>query len=119
MNRKLIKFSLEVQKRPVRPFHEQRSENLSMWAATESIVSMIECTPQRLLERIKRDEVDRGVRDRVSTDERERMKALEREVKELRCASEILKVASAFSPRWSSTAASNSEVFCRPAPRQL
>ena len=45
---------------------------------------------------VKRDEVDRGVRDGVSTDERERIKALEREVKELRRANEILKVASAF-----------------------
>ena len=42
------------------------------------------------------DEVDRGVRDGVSTDERERGKALEREVKELRRANEILKVAGAF-----------------------
>jgi len=57
---------------------------------------MIGCTAQTLLEWIKRDEVDRGVRDGVSTDERERIKALEREVKELRRANEILKVASAF-----------------------
>ncbi|CAB5082759.1 hypothetical protein IST4116A_01188 [Burkholderia cenocepacia] len=32
----------------------------------------------------------------MTTDERERLKALEREVKELRRANEILKVASAF-----------------------
>ncbi len=37
-----------------------------------------------------------GERDGVTTDERERLKALEREVKELRRANEILKVASAF-----------------------
>ena len=57
---------------------------------------MIGCTAQTLLEWIKRDEVGRGVRDGVSTDERERIKSLEREVKELRRANEILKVASAF-----------------------
>ena len=38
----------------------------------------------------------RLVRDGVSTDERERLKALEREVKALRRANEILKIASAF-----------------------
>ena len=67
-----------------------------MWAAIESIAPMIGCTPQPLLDWVKRDEVDRGVRDGVSTDERERLKALEREVKELRRAKEILKIASAF-----------------------
>ena len=40
--------------------------------------------------------MDQGERDGVTTDERERLKAMEREVKELRRANEILKVASAF-----------------------
>ena len=38
----------------------------------------------------------RLVRDGVSTDDRERLKAPEREVKELRRANEILKIARAF-----------------------
>ena len=96
MNKKQSKFSPEVRERAVRLVREQRSEHPSMWAAIESIAPMIGCTPQTLLEWIKRDEVDRGVRDGVSTDERERLKALEREVKELRRANEILEVASAF-----------------------
>ncbi len=96
MNKKQSKFSPEVRERAVRLVREQRSEHPSMWAAIESIAPMIGCTAQTLLEWVKRDEVDRGVRDGVSTDERERMKALEREVKELRRANEILKVASAF-----------------------
>ena len=96
MNKKQSKFSPEVRERAIRLVREQRSEHPSMWAAIESIAPMIGCTPQTLLEWIKRDEVDRGVRDGVSTDERERLKALEREVKELRRANEILKVASAF-----------------------
>ena len=80
----------------MRLVREQRSEHLSMWAAIESIAPMIGCTPQPLLDWVKRDEVDRGVRDGVSTDERERLKALEREVKELRRTNKILKIASAF-----------------------
>ncbi|GAA0777468.1 hypothetical protein GCM10009108_13120 [Castellaniella ginsengisoli] len=45
---------------------------------------------------MQRTEVDRGVRPGVRTDESERLKALEREIKELRRANEILKSASAF-----------------------
>ena len=37
-----------------------------------------------------------GLRDGVTSEEHERIKALEREVKELRRANEILKLASAF-----------------------
>lgn len=96
MNKKATKFSPEVRERAVRLVREQRSEHPSMWAAVESIAPMIGCTPQTLHEWIKRDQVDQGERDGVTTDERERLKALEREVKELRRANEILKVASAF-----------------------
>lgn len=96
MNKKATKFSPEVRERAVRLVREQRSEHPSMWAAVESIAPMIGCTPQTLLDWVKRDEVDRGERDGVSTAERERIKALEREVKELRRTNEILKLASAF-----------------------
>ena len=97
MNKKVTKFSPEVRERAVvRLVREQRSEHPSMWAAVESIAPMIGCTPQTLHEWVKRDQVDHGERDGVTTDERERLKALEREVKELRRANEILKVASAF-----------------------
>ena len=44
-----------------------------------------------MLEWFKREEVDGGQRDGLTSSERERIKALEREVKELRCANEILK----------------------------
>lgn len=52
--------------------------------------------PQTLNEWVKRDKVDTGARVGTTTSEHERMKALEREVKELRRANEILKLASAF-----------------------
>ncbi len=41
-------------------------------------------------------ERDQGRREGLTTDDRERLKGLEREVKELRRANEILKTASAF-----------------------
>jgi transposase-like protein len=75
---------------------EQRGEYPSLWAAIESIAPKIGCVPQTLLEWVKQAEVDSGARKGVTTDETQRIKDLEREVKELRRANEILKLASAF-----------------------
>ena len=75
---------------------EHRGEYPSLWAAIESIAPKIGCVPQTLHEWVKQAEVDAGARPGVSTTEAQRIKDLEREVKELRRANEILKVASAF-----------------------
>jgi len=90
------KFSPEVRERAVRMVQEQRVEYPPLWAAVESIAPKIGCVPQTLLEWVKRQEVDSGARDGVTTNEARRVKDLEREVKELRRANEILKLASAF-----------------------
>ena len=90
------KFSAEVRERAVRMVREHRDEYPSQWAAIESIAPKIGCTSQTLPGWVKRDEVDNGEREGVTTSERDRLKALEREVKELRRANEILKLASAF-----------------------
>jgi transposase-like protein len=94
--RKSTKFSPEVRERAVRMVQEHRGEYPSLWAAIESISAKIGCVPQTLNEWVKKSEVDSGAREGVTSDERERIKALEREVKELRRANEILKLASAF-----------------------
>ena len=93
---KTNRFSPEVRERAVRLVQEHRGEYPSLWTAVESIAPKIGCVPQTLLEWVKRDEVNNGRRDGVTTGERERIRALEREVKELRRANEILKTASAF-----------------------
>ncbi|MCR6651672.1 MAG: IS3 family transposase [Cellvibrionaceae bacterium] len=90
------KFSPEVRERAVRLVQEHRGEYPSLWAAVQSIAPKIGCVPATLLEWVKRSEIDSGMRDGMTTSERERMKALEREVKELRRANEILKSASGF-----------------------
>ena len=53
-------------------------------------------SPKTLHEWVRKHEIDTGKREGVSTEERERIKALEREVKELRRANDILKLAGAF-----------------------
>ena len=94
--KKSTKFSPEVRERAVRMVQEHRGEYPSLWAAIESIAPKIGCVPQTLHEWVKRDEVDAGARPGITTADREQIKALEREVKELRRANEILKTASAF-----------------------
>jgi len=90
------KFSPEVRERAVRLVQEHRDEYPSLWAAADSIAPKIGCNTHTLLTWVKRHEVDHGQREGVTTSERERIRALEREVRELRRANEILRTASAF-----------------------
>ncbi|WP_338618288.1 IS3 family transposase [Pigmentiphaga sp. CHJ604] len=90
------RFSPEVRERAVRMVQEHRGEYPSLWAAIESIAPKIGCVPQTLHEWVRKHEINTGLRDGVTSEERDRIKALEREVKELRRANEILKLASAF-----------------------
>jgi len=94
--KKSSKFSPEVRERAVRLVQEHRGEYASLWAAVESIAPKIGCVPQTLLDWVKQAEVDAGARPGVTTADAQRIKDLEREVKELRRANEILKLASAF-----------------------
>ena len=94
--KKSSKFSPEVRERAVRMVQEHRGEYPSLWSAIESMAPKIGCVPQTLHEWVRRHEVDTGAREGVTSAERERIKNLEREVKELRRANEILKLASAF-----------------------
>ncbi len=90
------RFSPEVRDRAVRMVYEHAKDHPSQWAAITSIASKIGCSAQTLSSWIKRRETDSGQRPGVTTEEHARVKALEREVKELRRANEILRKASAY-----------------------
>ena len=90
------KFSPEVRERAVRMVQEHRGDYPSLWSAIESIAPKIGCVPQTLNEWVKKAEVDSGLRVGTTTSDAQRIKELERKVKELRRANDILKTASAF-----------------------
>ena len=90
------RYSPEVRARAVRMVLEHRGEHASEWATIGSIASKIGCTAETLRKWVRQAEVDSGRRGGLTSDERARMKDLEREVRELRRANEILKKASAY-----------------------
>jgi transposase len=94
--RKSPKFSPEVVERAVRMVFEAKDQYPSQWAAIESIAGKIGCTAETLRRWVRQGERNQGLREGLSTAEQQRIKALEREVRELRKANEILKLASAF-----------------------
>ena len=94
--KKSVKFSPEVQERAVRMVVEARAQHESQWPAIVSIAAKIGCTAETLRRWVRQAERDSGQREGLTTAEAERIKALEREVRELRKANEILKLASAF-----------------------
>ena len=95
------RYSPEVRERAVRMVSDHAHEHSSQWAAIVSIATKFGCSPETLRNWVRRTEVDTGRREGVTSDERSRIKDLEREVRELRRANEILRKASAyFAPIW-------------------
>ena len=86
----------EVRERAVRMVFEHQGEYPSQWKAIESISKKLSVNHETLRQWVRRAETDAGQRPGLTSDERVRMRELEREVKELRRANEILKAASAF-----------------------
>ena len=75
---------------------EHKGQHGSRWATIQSIASKIGCSAEALRNWVKQAEIDTGKREGLSTEEKARMKELEREVKELRRANDILRKASAY-----------------------
>jgi transposase len=90
------RYSAEVHSRAVRMVLEHGSDRASQWAAIGSIAAKIGGTAETLRGWVRQAERDQGMRTGPTSDERERIKALEREVRELRQANEILRKASAY-----------------------
>ena len=94
--KKSVKFSPEVVERAVRMVFEAKDQYESQWAAIVSMAGKIGCTAETLRRWVRRGERDRGLREGPTTAEQQRVRELEREVRELRKANEMVKLASAF-----------------------
>ena len=89
-------YPAELRERGVRLFRENRADYASDNAAYRAIAPKLGCSPDSLRVWCQRAERDAGERPGLTSAERDRLKELEREVRELRQANEILKKASAY-----------------------
>ena len=89
-------YSPEVRERAVRLALTCEHEYPSRWAATQSVATKIGCTAETLRKWIRQLEVDNGLQPGTTSDSSKRIKDLEREVRELTRANEILRKAAAF-----------------------
>lgn len=94
--KKQQRFPAEVRERAVRLVLENQEAHGSRWAAINSVASKLGCTAETLRRWVHQAERDAGERPGLTTGERERLMELEREVRELRQANEILRKASAY-----------------------
>lgn len=90
------KYPDELRERAVRMVFEHQGEYLSQWKAICSIAESLGVHRESLRVWVRRAETDAGTRPGLTTAERDRIRDLEREVRELRRANEILKAASVF-----------------------
>ena len=89
-------YPAELRERGVRHFRENRANYSSDTAACKAIAPKLGCSPDSLRVWCQQAERDDGQCAGLTTEEKDRIKELEREVRELRQANEILKKASAY-----------------------
>jgi transposase len=90
------RYSTEVRARAVRMILEHEHEYANQSAAIMAIAPKIGCGRDTLRRWVKQSDIDSGRKDGQTSDERALIKAMEREIRELRQANEILRKASAY-----------------------
>ena len=93
------KYPDELRERAVRMLFEVREREGKGHLGAGPGGTSAGCSPGGIAVRVKQAEIDGGVRPGTTTDDKQRIAELEREVRELRRANEILKAASAFFAR--------------------
>lgn len=90
------KYSEELRERATRMALEARRDPASSTGAIKRIADQLGIHPEALRTWVRQAEIDGGVRPGTTSDDATRIAALEREVRELRRANEILKTSAAF-----------------------
>ena len=89
----------ELRERAVAMVFELRAESGSTRGSLARVGERLGINPETLRNWVEKAEVDSGQRPGTTSDDRKRIAELEREVRELRRANEILKAASAYFAR--------------------
>ena len=95
-SRRRTPYPAEMRERAIRMVLDHQDEYPSQWAAIGSVAEKLSINRETLRLWVRRAETDEGKRPGLTTEEREKLRTLEREVKELRRANEILKSAATF-----------------------
>ena len=90
------KYSVELQQRATRMAMDARKDHASARSAIKRVADQLGVHPEVLRNWVRQAETDGGVRSGTTTDDAQRLVELEREVRELRRANEILKTSAAF-----------------------
>ena len=90
---------VELRERAVAMVFELRAESGESRGSLARVGERLGINPETLRNWVERAEIDGGQRPGTTSDDRKRIADLEREVRELRRATEILKVASAYFAR--------------------
>jgi transposase len=94
------RYPAELRERAVRMVEEAVAENGGdRFGVVTRVARQLGIGTESLRNWVRQAEIDGGQRAGVSSEERQRMAALEREVRELRRANEILKAAAGFFAR--------------------
>jgi transposase len=89
------KYPEELRERAIRMAVDLRRDPATRTGALRRVGEQLGINPETLRNWVQQAEIDEGRRPGVTTDDAKRIAELEREVKELRRANEILKTASA------------------------
>jgi transposase len=90
------KYPPEMRERAVRLVAESTAEHASQWSAITAVAAKLRMTAETLRKWVRQAERNVGKRAGLTTAEHTRLKELEREVRELKRANEILRKASAY-----------------------
>jgi transposase len=89
------KYSVELQERATRMAIDARSDPTTSRGAIKRVADQLGVHPEALRNWVRQAEIDGGVRAGTTTDDADRLAKMEREMRELKRANEILRTASA------------------------